>query len=524
MVIKNKSGAIVAIKLSFIAAGELKEYIKGNLSFDAFWADFNAVAKKLVNTAFQPKVTYPQTVNYKGLVLTLQEPYTLNSVVGLHHGGVVGAEGVTLIDEKKSKSLLTTEVLKEGVFIETPLCLIISALLKKLFALERQARSYDSWTMAGKLRSQQMIDSIDSELQQFRDHPTVSFLFPEVITVVNDGKILISSLSEAPWLNGVVRTTKNELSESNSLLLNDFMSKSVDLYKGIYGVSETIGELQSKLSAFGCVVTIPEVWVGVEDKETYEGVITPEFRQYLETYPEQILAMFPYYIRHAYGGMDLTGKELAATLYDFSRVLNKFTNRSLKYKAENLFTNIYELVAVIMKDIGQPLSLIDISDFIIYHNLRLGSISLKPTTNVPTDMNLDDYNKLRELTKNLTMPAKDLVGFQSNLSKNINNNLEMAYNGKIFEFEVVVGNHIVNKDEVIDCILSNRTKGYAAVEMLECAEGLYLACLDPKTTPGDLYNFEQGKYKYGLPAAYLNSQLHPGFVVSNFNIYIPGNL
>lgn len=524
MVIKNQSGAIVGIKLSFVAAGELKEYIKGNLEFDAFWADFSKVATKLVETAFSPKVMYPISVNFKGLILTMNEPYTLNSVVGMHHGGSVEAYGVTLIDEKKKKSVLTTEKLKDGVFIETPLCLIISAQLKKLFATLRQSKSYDSWTMAGKLRSQQMIDSINTQLEQFKEHPAISFLFPEVITVVDSGRIMIASTGHAPWLNGVKRFTAGEISSSNTLLLTDFMNKSVDLYKGIYGVSDTISALQSKLNAYGVMVTVPNEWVGVEDQEVLIGTITPEFRKYLEVYPEQILATFPYYIRHAYGGMDLTGNELSATLYDFSRVLNKFTNRTIKYKAENLFTNVYELMAVIMKGIGKPMSLIDISDFIIYHNLRMGSISFKTTTNVPNNMTLDDLNKLKELSKNLTSPAKNLAGFQGGLTKNAAGNLQLAYNGKIFEFEVVVGEHIVNKSEVVDCILSNRSLGFDAVEVLECIEGLYLACLNPTIKAGDLYNFEEGKFKYTIPAVYLNSQLHPGFVVSNFNIYIPGNL
>lgn len=524
MIIKNQSGAIVAIKLSFIAAGELKDYIKGVVSFDNFWTDFGKVAGKLVDTAFSPNVKYPVVVNFKGLTLTLGEPYTLNSVVGMHHGGATEAFGVPLIDDKKKKTILVTEMLKDGVFIESPLCLILSAQLKKLFAIQRQAKSYDSWTMAAKLRSQQMINSIDNELQQFRNHPAVSFLFPEVITIVENGDIKIASTADAPWLNGVRRATSAELSTANKLLLNDFFTKSVDLYKGVYGVADTIGELSLKLNGFGVLVTIPDKWIVVEDKEHYEGVIKPEFRRYLEHYPEQILATFPYYIRHAYGGLDLTGSELSSTLYDFSRVLNKFTNRTIKYKAENLFTNIYELIAVVMKGVDKPMGLIDISDFIIYHNLRMGSISFKPTSNMPTDLSMTEYNKIRDLAKNLTLPAKESVSFRSGLTKNVNGNLQLSFNGKIFEFEVVVGDHIVNKSEVVDCILSDRTVGFEAVEMLECIEGLYLACLNPKIAPGDLYNFEQGIFRYSIPSAYLNSQLHPGFVVSNFNIYIPGNL
>lgn len=524
MIIKNSSGAIVAIKLSFIASGELKDYIKGTVSFDTFWVDFHKVAGKLVDTAFSPNVKYPVIVNYKGLTLTLNEPYTLNSVVGMHHGGITEAYGVPLIDEKKKKTILVSEQLKDGVFIESPLCLILSAQLKRLFAVQRQSKSYDSWTMAAKLRSQQMINSIDNELQQFRNHPAVSFLFPEVITVVENGAIKIASTAEAPWLNGVTRVTSADLSSANKLLINDFLAKSVDLYKGIYGVADTIGELSLKLNGFGVLVSIPEKWVVIEDKDTFEGQIKPEFRKYLELYPEQILATFPYYIRHAYGGLDLTGSELSSTLYDFSRVLNKFTNRTIKYKAENLFTNIYELIAVIMKGVDKPMNLIDISDFIVYHNLRMGSISFKPTTNMPTDLNMTEYNKIRDLAKNLTLPAKDSISFASGLTKNVNGNLELSFNGKIFEFEVVVGDHIVNKGEVVDCILSSRTIGFEAVEMLECIEGLYLACLNPKIAPGDLYNLEQGIFRYSIPSAYLNSQLHPGFVVSNFNIYIPGNL
>lgn len=524
MIIKNKSGAIVAIKLSFVAAGELKDYIKGVVTYDVFWAEFAKVAGKIVDTAFNPLTKYPVTVNYKGLTLTLNEPYTLNSVVGMHHGGITEAYNVTLIDEKKKKMSLVTELLKEGVFIESPLCLILSAQLKKLFALQRQAKSYDSWTMAAKLRSQQMINSIDNELQQFKNHPAVSFLFPEVITLVENGDIKIASTAEAPWLNGVIRSTAADLLTSNKLLLTDFLSKSVDLYKGIYGVSDSLSDLSLKLNSFGVLVAIPDKWIVVKNEDVFEGAIKPEFRKYLEAYPEQILATFPYYIRHAYGGLDLTGSELSSTLYDFTRVLNKFTNRTIKYKAENLFTNIYELIAVIMKGVNKPMSLIDISDFIIYHNLRLGSISFKPTANMPQDLTMTEYNKIRDLAKNLTLPAKDSPSFNSGLTKNVNGNLQMSFNGRIFEFEVVVGDHIVNKAEVIDCILSMRTTGFEAVEMLECIEGLYLACLNPKIVPGDLYNLEQGIFRYTIPSAYLNSQLHPGFVVPNFNIYIPGNL
>lgn len=520
MIMKNKGAAMVIMPLSFVARGELKNYIKGDLSFDSYWNGFDVVAKRIITTGFEPtSVTYPATYTFKDISIRLDEPYTLNGTVAIHHGGTISDISIPLI-RQKSKSEFKTAALDNGVIVETPLCLILSAQLKKAFALERQRRSYDSWTMAGKLRSQQMIDSINSELENFKNHPAITFVFPENIFVVEDGHFYISSLSEVPWLNGVDKVTKNDIRETNSALINDFMSKAVDLYKGVYGFTGTIDELRSQLLAYGVTVSIPTNWLRINNSTTLTGSLTPEFRTFIEKFPEQVLSTFPYYIRHTYGGLDLTGSELASTMYDFTRVINKFTNRSVRYTAENQFSSIYELMAVIMKTMNKEMSLLDISDFIIYHNLRLGSIRFQYKSG-PSDLQLDEYNKIRELTKNLTIKASD-TQFDGLVEKTVDGLLQLNLNGRLFTFEVIVGQHIVNKDEVIDCILSDRTRGYEAVEVLECIEGLYLACLDPSLKPGQLYNLSEGIFKYTIPVAYLNSQLHPGFVIPNFNIYIPG--
>lgn len=520
MILQNKGGAVIVMPLTFTARGELKNYIKGDLSFDEFWNGFSIVAKKIVTTGFEPdSVKYPAVFSFKDMSIRLDEPYTLNGTVALHHGGTVDDVSIPLI-KRKTKGIFKTASLTSGVVVETPLCLIVSAQLKKAFALERQRRSYDSWTMAGKLRSQQMMDSIDNELLNFKNHPAISFIFPENAFIMQDGNFYISSLSEVPWLNGVERVGITEISAVNNALLADFLDKAVDLYKGIYGFNGTIEELRSQLLAYGVTVTVPSEWIKLHDKTILNGQITPELRSFLEQFPEQVLSTFPYYVRHAYGGLDLTGSELASTMYDFTRVINKFTNRTVKYRAEDQFTSIYELMAVIMKGLNEEMTLLDISDFIIFHNLRTGAIRFQ-YKNGPSDLQLDEYNKIRELTKNLTVKASD-SSFANQLEKTVDGDLQLNLNGRLFTFEVIAGQHIVNKAEVIDCLLSNRTKGYKAVEVLECIEGLYLACLDPSIRPGDLYNLVEGVFKYTIPTAYLNSQLHPGFVTANFNIYIPG--
>lgn len=520
VVIKNNGAALVIMPMTFVARGELSDYIKGQRTYDDFWSGFDAIAKRVVLTGFEPEsVKYPVTFTFKDISLRLDEPYTLNGTVALHHGGNVENIDIPLY-KGKTKSTFSTIELQQGVVVETPLCLILSAQLKKAFAIERQRRSYDSWTMAAKLRSQQMIDGVENELANFKNHPAISFVFPENMFSVQDGNILISSLSEVPWLNGVDRQSKSDLNLTNLSLMEDFFNKAVDLYKGVYGFTGTIDELRSQLLAYGVVVEVPSDWLKIQNSKTLTGVLTTEFRYFLEKFPEQILSTFPYYIKHAYGGLDLTGSELASTMYDFTRVINKFTNKSVKYRPEDQFSSIYELVAVIMKGVGEPMTLIDISDFIIYHNLRMGSIRFQ-YRNGPEDLTLNEYTSIRELTKNLTVKAAD-TSFAGLLEKTADGYLQLTLNGRIFTFEVIVGDHVVNKAEVIDCILSERNRGYKAVEMLECLEGLYLACLDTDVKPGNLYNPTEGKFKFTIPTAYLNSQLHPGFVSANFNICIPG--
>lgn len=521
MIVRNNGAGMVLMLLTFAARGELKDYIKGERTFDAFWEGFDVVAKKIVTTGFNPKsVTYPATFTFKDLTIRLDEPYTLNSVMGMHHGGTVFDYEVPLIDQKKNKTMIKTAKLMDGVVMETPLCLILSAQLKKAFAVERQRLSYDSWTMAGKLRSQQMIDSVDAELLNFKNHPAISFMFPETIFSLQNGKIIVSSLNDTPWLNGVTRRTKGDITPVNTALISDFLTKAVDMYKGIYGFTGTIDELRSQLLGYGVAVIIPEDWLEVSDVAVLNGEMTQEFRYYLETYPEQILATFPFYIRHTYGGLDLTGSELAAVMYDFTRVINKFTNKSVKYRAEDQFSSIYELVSVIMKGIGAPLSLIDISDFIIYHNMRLNAIRFDYKDG-PTDLTVAEYNVIRNIMKYLASNSRQ-TNMGGTLSKTSEGYLQLTIGTRIFRFEVKVGDHIVNKNEIIDCLLSSRTLGYKAVEMLECIEGLYLACLDSTVKPGDLYNKVENKYRYTIPVAYLNNQVHPGFVVPDFNIYVPG--
>lgn len=521
MIIKNNGAGMVLMLLSFAARGELKDYIKGERTFDAFWEGFEVVAKKIVATGFNPKsVTYPATFTFKDLTIRLDEPYTLNSVMAMHHGGTVLDYEVPLIDQKKHKSIIKTAKLMDGVVLETPLCLILSAQLKKAFAVERQRLSYDTWTMAGRLRSQQMIDSVDAELLNFKNHPAISFMFPETIFSLQNGKIIVSSLNDTPWLNGIIRRSKEEISAANVALINDFLIKAVDLYKGIYGFTGTVDELRSQLLGYGVTVILPVDWLEISDVAVLNGEMTSEFRYYLETFPEQILATFPFYIRHTYGGLDLSGSELGAVMYDFTRVINKFTNKSVKYRAEDQFSSIYELVGVIMNGIGAPMKLIDISDFIIYHNIRLNSIRFDYKDG-PTDLTVNEYNIIRNIMKYLSSNSRQ-TNMGGTLSKTSEGYLQLTIGTRIFRFEVKVGQHIVNKDEIIDCLLSSRTLGYRAIEMLECIEGLYLACLDSSIKPGDLYNKVENKYKYTIPVAYLNNQVHPGFVVPDFNIYVPG--
>lgn len=173
-----------------------------------------------------------------------------------------------------------------------------------------------------------------------------------------------------------------------------------------------------------------------------------------------------------------------------------------------------------MNGIGSPMKLIDISDFIIYHNMRLNSIRFDYKDG-PTDLTVNEYNIIRNIMKYLSSNSRQ-TNMGGTLSKTSEGYLQLTIGTRIFRFEVKVGQHIVNKDEIIDCLLSSRTLGYRAIEMLECIEGLYLACLDSSIKPGDLYNKVENKYKYTIPVAYLNNQVHPGFVVPDFNIYVPG--
>lgn len=519
MIIKNKNGALVVIPTTYVVDGELKDYVKGTASYDSFWSGFDLVAKDIIKTGFNPMAyTYPLTFNFKGITLRLDEPYAINATVGIHHGGAVQAATVDIV-RPKGKAVLTTRELTKGVILETPLCMILSAQLKRAFALERQRISYLTWTMVAKIRSQQMIDQIDNELLSFKNHPAITFVFPESIFIKQGENLIVSAMNETPWLNGITREDKTYIDVENTLLLQDFYNKTVDLYKGAYGFTGTIDELRAQLIGNGVSVTISDNWLVLQDQKYFEGQMTPEFRKFLEQFPEQILSTFPYYIKHTYGGLDLTGQELASTLYDFSRVLNKLCNRSIKYRAEDQVGNIYELMTIIMKKLETPMSLLDISDFIIFHNLRLGSIRFQLDSG-PSDLTVQEYEMIKEISKKLTTHVAD-TSYAAMITKTVDDKLQLTINGRIFIFNVIIGDHVYNKTEVIDCLLSTRTLGYRCVEMLESIEGIYLACLNTALVPGSLYNLMDGVYKFEIPMAYLHSQLHPGLVPANFQFYIP---
>lgn len=524
MLLKNDATSIAAMRISFQVSNDLKRFMKQEIEYAVLWDGFAAVARAIARTGFETSVgSYPRVFNFKDfLQITLDQPFTLNVVSGIIHGGEQVLDEITVVTQKKKKSILSTPKLKNGLLFETPLTLIIHAWVQREYVKIRNDRTYNKLDAIGKSRADAQLRDLEAHLDTLDELPGASYLFPENIFAMNNNDLLMNTYLTTPWLDGVEKVDITALSTSNNELINDYFLKAVDAYKGVFGLAGGLEDIKIDLRNVGVLVEPDPVWLRISNSPYYEGSMTFELREYVTKYPQQILAMFPYFLKNTYYGMELTPAELGSTLYDFGRVISKLFSTQVRGQVENQLSDKYELIGNIMAGIETPMTMADMVDFIHYHHLRTGAIKFEIDA-ADIELNLAEIRILKRAINDLRSPIHNLSEEEQAkyTYRATERKIAVQMPDRVILLRAVGRDFVVDPHGAVKSVMNpNSGLGYKAIELFEQIQSLYIATLDPSLTPADLFNLDAGKYKFKLNSNLLNQQMHFGFVGQKPTIFL----
>lgn len=519
MLIKNKTASLGIISVTYKIDGQLKELIKGNITFNDFWNDFRPLAKQIAKLGFDNgDLKFPKVYNYKEHIqITVEQPYTQNSMFGTVHGGtVILGEGKMIMPNKKKYDLKTKE-LTNGVIMETPLHMVINSQVQREYAMMRKEINYPTLDAVGKSRADSEMAELEQYVTDMSVMPPASYLFPEHIMLMNGNDILISNAISTPWLNGLSVVNSLTLAEDNSLSLDDFFTSAVDAYKGVFGDAKSISDIKIELDDIGIIVEKPSKWIKIPDTPYHVGNMSQSLREYLTNNASQVLALFPYFLRNTYHSMELNGSELGTTLYDFSRVLSKLFDVQVKDYAANMLADKYELLANIRASIGNAVTSDELHEFALLLALRTGDIMWE-LENDEMELTLKQLREVKKAIEDLKNPVVTLAEERQTLYtyKATQKMISISVDGVEINLVPRGKDWIASSGTAAKVIMNPVSNAaYEMVELFEEIQSIYFACLDPSLTKSDVYSLDQGTYKFKINSVMLSQQLHYGFTGTN---------
>lgn len=516
MIASNKMASLVINPISIVVSNELKRFMKKEINFATFWGTFDSVAKLIARTGFETTSTgYPKVFNFKDCVeITLTAPYTLNTVSAIFHGGKWDATTISVRNPKKKMISITTSKITDGVLFETPLTLIVHALIQREFVRLRNDKIFPSLDSLGKSRALAQLSEIEKQIDSLDELPAAAYLFPENIFLVQENDLFINSYMSTPWLNGITRVSGNFLSQDNSGRVNDYFNKTTDVYKGVFGIAGSIEDIKVELKDVGILVEPRAQWLRIPNYEDVEMSMSVELRQYLMNHSSQVLAMFPHFLKNTYYGMQLTGSEMAGAMVDFTNVLSKLFGRKLSYDPGFQANDKYELLASIFAGLETPMHINDIIDLMYQHQVRVGGVSWT-LADANAQLTLSELELLRGVTSDLANKVSDIMALNKYEYNAVSDTLNLICpTRKLVLNPVWSDSSIINDSKLLHKAVFNpqSEKSYRALELLEALEGLYLATLNPNTTTANLFSIDRAVYKFRISSYQLNKQLHYGFI------------
>lgn len=518
MIVSNETASLGVIGVSYVVTGQLKSLIKGDITFSDFWTDFAPLAKQIAKTGFENvTLTFPKVYNYKDcLQITIDQPYTQNSCVVTIHGGTFDYKDSKIYYPNKVKKDIRVKRLTNGLLMETPLHMVVNSLIQREYAKLRKAINYPKMDAIGKSRADiEMID-LEKQVDALSEMPPASYLFPENMFCMNSNSILVNNAISTPWLNGLTTVTDLELSDENRQLMQDYFTSAIDAYKGVFGVGQTIEEIKIALADVGVIVESDNNWVKIPDLPYHTGSMSLSLRRYLENYPQQVLALFPYFLKNTYYAMELTGAELGSTLYDFSRVLQKLFGVRVKDHASNMLADKYELLADIRAKTELPVSMEELAEFALLLGLRTGDIQWEVADDIVLD--IKQLRRVKEAMEDLRNPISTLDESRQSLYTYKATQKLVAINveGTIINLKATGKNWVASASNAVKAVMNPISAApYEMMELFEQIQSIYLACLDSSLTTSDLYSIDQGTYKFKINAVLLSQQMHYAFTGAN---------
>lgn len=524
MIIGNNAANLSTALVRSQAIDDYKRFIAGQIDFNTFWSEFKVVAKAIAKTGFDtvPLSEFPKKFMYKNAIeITIYMPYVSNMAFMTGESVTMSMRSTDVYYPNKTKKVINVPYVSQGIFFESPLHMVINAYVQREFAALKRDIVYPTLDNIGKQRLNTQLADLDTTIAEFSELSGGVFLFPEHIFVKQDNHMYFNTYLDTPWVNGIERESTAFLSPGMKAGLDLFMNSSVDTYKGVFGAVGGIEEIKVILGGYGVLIEPRDIWVKIPNSRHITAQMDESLRKYLQSYSGQVLAMFPHFLKNTYAGFELSSSELAATVYDFGRVLSKLFGVKVKVNPDDMVSDKYELLTSIRSSLGLSTTAEDLIDFTYYHALRTGALNFEVVGDV--ELTLDEMRLVRTAMANLRNPLFALDEAERNryVYKATQRLIGVTCPNRVIDLKVVGQNFVIESDRAVKSIMNpSSSVGYALVELMEAIEGIYLACLDSTLTTSDIYNLTDGTYKYKISSAALNKQLHYGFIGVNPTIIL----
>lgn len=525
MIIKNQGVSMVVMNTIMDVKGDLARLIAGEVSAKTYWQGFEQVAAAIANSGYtnskrQTNYSVKRHV-FKQITIETDLPFVQNGIAGqLIHG--TSKEHEVKIFADRVPVGIRCNIVDEGIILQTPLHMIITAFIQREFA--RIAYNGKNADIVAKSRLKKEMDDLTEQIDDLVNSSPLTYLFPEVVLAASGGELYYRGPVEFPWLLGVSQMEYEGIPSTVRHNLDKHFGAAVNTVIAAHGAVDNAATLRSTLSGYGVVTEGKGNWGRLPKTTRINRYLTNQMLSYLESYGSQILALFPEFMKNTLYGIDLTEEEVAGSLLDMGRTIRKLFNIHQRFNPLDQLDNKYELLAAIFNSEADRLkldkvTLEDIRAFSHLTYIRNGDISFRLIST--GEMTMDVYRKVQFVQQNLvtysTWPdeEKSRLTYVANLKI-----FRYKFADVTLDFEIVAGHHVIDPHTVYKAIFADENS-YPKKMLLFYDESimLYNIAQDPDLTRSDIVK-NDGTIQIEISTLALSRQMHFAFVGPDPRIYL----
>lgn len=327
MLIKNNalSMNVIGVSIDVDKSSDMKQWLAGRTEFAVFWksAGMRAFITSIVDTAFKYPFTSRQVLRYDAIQLTVESPYTQNTVFGIIEGAMGDKADVRVMNRAGRSTVVGgVSTLDQGIIVECPVTMLITALCAREQLLQLKKRGLMSETQKSTL--QERIADLDSRIDTMSKDASSIGLMGEQAIAVHEGDIYFHQPVVGNWMTLVDTIDFSLAPQVLQDGITNFRSRAVDVFKGVTGSAGTLDEIEAMLDGMGVgshMTSTP--WLKVRNEKTFRADMTDEMLVFLEDNAQYACGYYLHYLQGAYGSTSMDPKSISGAAYDFGMKLKR---------------------------------------------------------------------------------------------------------------------------------------------------------------------------------------------------------